>query len=1003
MKFAFLHLSDIHIRKNEHIDSFKIDKLIESISVVQQFDEVIVVCTGDVAFSGNEYEYNNAKVLFSMICGKIRDKFSHIKYIKILVVPGNHDLDFSKNKRTLEEINNHYSQNSIEEIVDPEILLLENFYKLAAPNSCFEKRKICDRYFIKKGDYTIQANLINTALFSTLEPNDKELHFFPLECLSSLRKDKSANLVITIMHHSTEWFNSKCKQPLEKMICDNSSILFLGHDHHRSTKELNVDNQSSIFISSGGVFSNINILDQSEFNIIVLDTLSRNINAYSFNWDAGAQIYTHKHLFANKHLAEKGGGLQPCNSYIEYLKKDTKNQISQDFRQYFVFPKLTYRRRNKNTDNLEINNMSDFILALKEKKLVNIAGDENYGKTTLLKNIFLETASKYIPIYFDVDDIKGLSIDKTIKHVFEVQYSENPLDYEKFQQEGRNRKIAIVDDFDMIKNELTKTHLIELLQEHFEYIIIGTKKSYNIDIVCSVKEEIEPENSFYEFNINNFYSKKRQELITLVCSSTKKMSDEEIENISRIINDSVHHEIQLFDLNPDFIIHYIQYYLQATTTKGEKNEKIFGKVFETNIYNQIINNSKENKVDDIIAALEEIAYFIHFNKKDPLTISELEIVLNEYNEKFSENISAEEVVAVACKAKILNYVDGTLSLRFNNKNHLAFFVAKCLNKNFNINGSLSDIEYILKNICFGINDNIVLFISYIASNPNIIMKIYTYADELMKDWEELDFDNYNIRFLSKGPVEQSVSEPESDDQQKMNDHKNKSEENVKESEIIECKNLYDYDELEIGKDKYKFLRAIRYTEMLSKALPNFSTILIKENKEKIAECIYRYPNKILFRFLKLIDDNYYKIVSEIKTFADSIDAIDKSGLPIQNADIEMMLNEQTLRIILDVYNNFAFLATDSKSINILNKIISANSNHRMFNLLIAENYGATEEFSKKADSIFDNTKDSNIKFMVRLVVRNHVLQNKNIKFNKRQHLCAKYLTKDNKKHSPTYN
>ncbi|MHB8125553.1 MAG: metallophosphoesterase family protein [Desulfitobacteriaceae bacterium] len=997
MKILFLHLSDLHIKQNEHIEIHKIDKLVDALNIVQGFDECIIICSGDLASSGGANDYKQVRFLFGRLFSKIREKLSYKKYLNFLLVPGNHDASFVNVKRTCDDIQQYYEKSEVAQHVNEEIDMLRNFIIYSEQqNGCFRYEKICDKKFVKYGEYMIQINLINTALFSTLKLDDKELHYFPNEKLSLLRKHDKANLAITIMHHSIEWFHWECKQNLEKAIYNNSSILFLGHDHSLSTRDLNVDNSNSIFISAGGEFSNKDIVGKSEFNAIILNTNSNLFDSYAFEWNGN--MYMHKKLFKDKSLIINSEELLPNKKFIDSIKEDEKRRISEDFTQYFVFPTLT-ERKYKDKEKIEISNLDDFINEIKKRKYINIIGGENSGKTALMKISFLYFLKNMTPLFFDLENINGKKINKIVRLAFEDQYSEDPLHYQKYQQLNKSKKVAIIDDFDMIKREKTKSEIIELFKNEFEYIIIGTRNSEEYNLEASVKNEIE-NRDFSIFVISNFYYKKRYELIKNISKILKPVNDGDIEKIVYTINGFVKHHFQLFDLDPDFIIQFTQFFLiNAVDFQNLKNESIFNKIFETNIYNSIILNSEKEMVDETITYLEEIAYYIHFNKKDPLPLTDLQIIIDNYNEKYNEDYSSiniKKLVDVACKAKILKYTND-LALKFCNKNHLAFFVARCLNRKFNIDESFSDIEYVLKNICFGINDNIILFMSYLMSNPRIIMSIYENAESLMNDWEEFDIDKKNIAFLSKINESQKIKAPTNEDKEKIEEIETQLEEYKKKDQQIECKTIYDYDENEIDIFKYKISRALKYTEMISKSLPNLHNILVRENKQKLMDGIYKYPNRILFKLLKPIDKDFEKIVKTIKEFSDFIGARNKKGEVITEVYIETMIHRHALAKILGMYDNFAYLATDKKSISILNQYILDNTNYNIFNLMIAENFGETESFTKKAENIYDKAKDNNIKTMVSLIVRKHLIYGTNIKYNKRQPLVDKFFKTDRKK------
>ena len=92
MKILFLHLSDAHLKQDTNLNEINTNALVNSLSQMGEFDECVLVFSGDIVNSGNENEYKVAGGMFGKILKGINDKyFDGKKHIQTLIVPGNHD------------------------------------------------------------------------------------------------------------------------------------------------------------------------------------------------------------------------------------------------------------------------------------------------------------------------------------------------------------------------------------------------------------------------------------------------------------------------------------------------------------------------------------------------------------------------------------------------------------------------------------------------------------------------------------------------------------------------------------------------------------------------------------------------------------------------------------------------------------------------------------------------------------------------------------------------
>lgn len=103
MKFLTIQLSDIHFRVDENSVLKKEEKLFEAIrNSTFEYDVVFLLITGDTAFSGKAVEYKIAEDFLKNLKSKL-ESYSK-KNVNIIVIPGNHDCDFSLDNKARQQL-----------------------------------------------------------------------------------------------------------------------------------------------------------------------------------------------------------------------------------------------------------------------------------------------------------------------------------------------------------------------------------------------------------------------------------------------------------------------------------------------------------------------------------------------------------------------------------------------------------------------------------------------------------------------------------------------------------------------------------------------------------------------------------------------------------------------------------------------------------------------------------------------------------------------------------
>ena len=986
MKIAILHLSDFHVKSSDHFEELKIEKFADATNVFGDVDGVVIAFTGDLAASGEVNEYKAARALFYKLFNILKEK-KGLKYIHAALVPGNHDLNFPTKVRKSAKILHEYDKNKIDQLLPTELSYLDNYYGTAPACNMPSQTKIIDQLSISFGNYLIQFNLINTTPFSTLAEDNKELHYFPEHYLPYLEKRENCNLAITLMHHGPEWFNWRYKHALDAALDKNSEFVLSGHEHHGETKSVSINSSTGTWMSCAGSMCFSNLLHEDSFNAILIDTDNNLFDGYIFKWSFKNKLYLSNQICSNQPIQIKSNKLVPSAAFLKSIREDSYCS-TKDFTKYFVFPKLTSEEKNEFGKYKIIENSDSFFTYLTDNPRIILSGTSNSGKTTLMKYLYIELIeSGMFPLFIEIDSSTKLKKDKFIKQYFSEQYGEDPVLFERFCQENKINRVLIVDGWELLPEGKGRESILSEMEKFFGNIIIGTSDSAK-SVFDSIREEIINSNAYSELKIRPFFAEKRNSLVRKVCEANNFVDVGKIDKIANIIDNLVQNS-DIFSLNPGFIVTYTGYFVKECDHDYIKGEATFGKIFEHKLEDAIIAHTSKDNVAETFMAIQLVAGYMYSSKKDVIKIDEFSSIVEQYKLDYGVKINASDLLDICQKTKLFK-VTSDLQLYFSNKSYLAYFIAKYLFRQMSEEDDFDGVKEALLNICFGINADIVMFLSYLLNNSKIIFMVAEETRTLLSTWPEIDLENKNIAFISKRKSA-PISAPTEQEQKNMKEEREKHEEAKYDEVSVQATGLFDYDPTTRDTPANALLRALRYTEILCKALPLFNSSLKIDQKRDLANMIYSFPQRIVYGLLKPLDDNFTSMCESLLNACETQGIKTPSGRDYTQEDLEDIFAKHGINTLLSTTNHFSELCTSSKSIDLLTENLPTKDAQRLEYLLIISSLGDTHRLISEAEKLINESKNIDFIFMTRLIMRRYVLVNPNLSFHTKQSINDKFL------------
>ena len=218
MKIGILHLSDIHLSKDETIDHITSKIQIACHFELNDIIKLYIVITGDIANSGKDIEYEKALSFLKELQTKIKDENSFINSIKFVIVPGNHDC--------LVEEENPVRDTLLQSIKSDDVDIQIANVCLAVQNNFWEfHEKLCGFVPTSKLSYQIEEklsldvslffNCYNTSWMSIKHEVDNN-KIIPVSSLLTNKK-RASDIVISIFHHPTSWLSPHTTKKNKKL------------------------------------------------------------------------------------------------------------------------------------------------------------------------------------------------------------------------------------------------------------------------------------------------------------------------------------------------------------------------------------------------------------------------------------------------------------------------------------------------------------------------------------------------------------------------------------------------------------------------------------------------------------------------------------------------------------------------------------------------------------------------------------------------------------------
>ncbi|MFA7404774.1 MAG: metallophosphoesterase [Pelobacteraceae bacterium] len=763
MATVFVHLSDLHV---SHVYANPLFERTEAIagllrSMVAPDDHCVIIITGDIANWGKVEEY----VLAAEFIEKLQKEVAEhcINQVEILIVPGNHDLDFA-------------TEGCEEKVRD---LIIDQITPTAPPAD--EIVKFCSlpfanyNNFIKTVDATsvndlmesinlnipkapVRVHLINTSRFSK-KVDLPGKSWIPSDILEKQLVIESDGMInISIMHHPYSWNRADIASSIKQILEKNCDVVFTGHVHEPDAYSKRRSFDQNLFVE-GGVLQDHKDHSQSSFNIVRLGQDNETFTCTVIEWNGveyepKTEPYEHRYLRLRRPLLNSFDLREDWGNWLEQVGTDFRHTRKPDLKMsdIFVYPdlqRLDVRKSCSATGIIRSNCISGFI---QEKKRVLIGGVEKSGKTSLAKQLFRDLREGgLVPLLIRSDfqipsgkrQEESLRVQSAFNTALEKVYI--PVSCNRFWQTKTKERVLIIDDYGRINLPSgARDALLRWADMNFGIIVVLSSPGVRLREVLNRSEDDSMLWAFEHADILESDAESRYELIEKWVAAgqdpfqtTKddifKITFRRCQTIDSVINQGLIPSLPMFLLMM----------MQQLDGQGsiDANSGLYGSLYEGVIRDVIKEGtSSPAEIEVFINYLTEFAFYVFSERKknDDATYSEWH---TQYCNTYNRSLNPAEVLAHLEAVGVYRRQNGTVCFKY--KYYYWFFVAKYLANNIQETSCFEVIRSLTSQLYMDDAANIMLFLCHFAKDRRILDMILCKVKEHFPDVTGFD--------LSKSP------------------------------------------------------------------------------------------------------------------------------------------------------------------------------------------------------------------------------------------------------------
>ena len=895
MKIGIIHLSDIHFRKEQFgKDSCKAaaEKICAAVKTeLIGSTHILLLVSGDIAFSGTMEEYEYASDWFSELYTLIADTCNATCWV--LFAPGNHDVDHSENRivraALVDKIRNNSTVCSDQQLIDECTKEQGPFFKfvkgMETDDILVYDDPLLRIHRIRDEMTEVQINILNSAWMSSLNEIQGSI-VYPIDNFKE-QLSEFEGFTITVLHHPLGWFQVDNSRKLRDELGRLSSIVFLGHEHMPDNTQMVTSFGDHVKYVDGGILNFDEERRNNSFNLVLLDTDECKIKHLTFENIAGryesekstdwqdATKLTNAESNRFRLIAQRRNEIEDIGINLHHPRRD---QLL--LRDLFVYPDLLpIKKTFPAYDKLERLISAERLIFEQDSSHVILEGKDESGKTALLRMLFSDFYKRgKIPLYVQGSKINPKSEDNiriSLRRTFEDMYAGE--DFVQYEQIDSSDRIILLDDFQFsTKNPHSHERVLEFIKQFFDKSIIITRDFLPLEHLVSREKQSSIWQGYDPYVIQEFGHLKRDELIKRWLFLGRHHDDmnttflHDRERARAVINTTIGKNFM-----PSFPITILIILQSIETVSPNEIGSSYGHYYQFLITRSLINcGVKSEDLDAFSNYISEFSYHLFSDSKRTRTISndQYETWHNKFCSDYGVEWRSNTIRSILEKGDILT-IGATDSVSFKYSYIFYFFLAK----NFSRKLADSDIRDRIRHMCSRLHvteySNIILFLIHHSNDKFVLDSTQEAASLLMQKQNSFKFetskDNILLEMVNRLPS--AIIKPILEDRDPEEVQRHELEyRDIAEAEEKEIEDHFQ-DETDLVNESMDALdilaqanTAAKTVDLLGQILKNYYGSLHLDTKVDIGKDTIELALRALYSYVDSFSSDNFEIIEMLK-------------------------------------------------------------------------------------------------------------------------------------------